>query len=83
MEVELVHTQSAKRAFEARSQSEFERRFERVADVLSNLDVGPSGVQSGRSTPCLGREQLVWVTAVPEHLKFSVIGAPTFYGASS
>jgi len=75
--IEVARSQAALNASEAKSRSELEQRFERVAEVLSNLDIGAvwdAAEDSERRV--LVEEFLEWVTVFPDHLEVSVIGAP-------
>ena len=65
------------RASEAQSQSDLERRFERVAEVLSNLDIEAVwSAAEDSERRILVEEFLEWVTVFPDHLEVSVNGAP-------
>jgi hypothetical protein len=77
IDIELARTQATRRASEAQTRSELEQRFERVAKVLSDLDlkaVWSAAKDSERRV--LVEEFLEWVTVFPDHLEVSVIGAP-------
>ena len=53
------------------------QRFEQVAQVLSDLDMEPSGRrQKTRERRVLVEEFLEWVTVFPDHLEVTVTGAP-------
>ena len=75
--IELARTQAAQRSSAEESRSELERRFERVAGVLSQLDIAAvwrAAEDSERRV--LVEEFLEWVTVFPDHLEVSVVGAP-------
>jgi DNA invertase Pin-like site-specific DNA recombinase len=77
VDIQLARTQAAQRASDAQSRSDLERRFERVAKVLSNLDVGAVwSAAEDSERRVLVEEFLEWVTVFPDHLEVSVIGAP-------
>jgi hypothetical protein len=77
VDIQLARAQAAQRASDAQSQSDLERRFERVAMVLSNLDVGAVWSAAEDSERRVLVEEFVeWVTVFPDHLEVSVIGAP-------
>jgi len=77
VDIQLARAQAAQRASDAQSQSDLERRFERVAKVLSNLDVGAVWSAAEDSERRVLVEEFVeWVTVFPDHLEVSVIGAP-------
>ena len=75
--IELARTQAASKAAESKSRSELEQRFVRVAEVLSNLDIGTVwNAAEDSERRVLVEEFLEWVTVFPDHLVVSVIGAP-------
>ena len=75
--IEVARSQAALKASEAKSRSELEQRFERVAEVLSNLDIGAVwNAAEDSERRVLVEEFLEWVTVFPDHLEVSVIGAP-------
>ena len=70
MNIELARTQAALKASEAKSRSELEQRFERVAEVLSNLDIGAVwNAAEDSERRVLVEEFLEWVTVFPDHLR--------------
>jgi hypothetical protein len=77
VDIELARSQATQRVAEAQALSDLEQRFERVAEVLSNLDIRTvwrAAEDSERRV--LVEEFLEWVTVFPDHLEVSVIGAP-------
>jgi hypothetical protein len=77
VDIQLARTQAAQRSSEAQSLSDLEQRFERVAAVLSNLDIGAVwNAAEDDERRVLVEEFLEWVTVFPDHLEVSVIGAP-------
>ncbi len=75
--IELARTHATLMASEAKSQSELEQRFERVAEVLSSLDIGAVwNAAEDSERRVLVEEFLEWVTVFPDHFEVSVIGAP-------
>ncbi len=77
VDIELARSQATQRAAEAQALSDLEQRFERVAEVLSNLDIRTVWSAADDSERrVLVEEFLEWVTVFPDHLEVSVIGAP-------
>ena len=75
--IELARTHATLMASEAKSQSELEQRFQRVAEVLSSLDIGAVwNAAQDSERRVLVEEFLEWVTVFPDHLEVLVIGAP-------
>lgn len=62
---------------EAKVQSDLEHRFEKVASILSNLDVQAVwDAAEDRERRVLVEELVEWVTVFPDHLEVTVAGAP-------
>ena len=77
VDIELARTQAARRSSDGKSQNELEERFERVAEVLSRLDVAAVwSAAEDAERRVLVEEFLEWVTVFPDHLEVSVFGAP-------
>ncbi len=77
VDIQLARSQASQRATDAQSRSDLERRFERVAEVLSSLDIEAVWKAAEDSERRVLVEEFVeWVTVFRDHLEVSVVGAP-------
>ena len=75
--IEAARARAIDERSEARATTDLERRFDKVATVLNNLDIDPAWECAEETERRVLVEELVeWVTVFPDHLDVTVVGAP-------
>lgn len=74
--IEAARNEAFEEEAQGRMQSDLEMRFEQVAAVLSDLDVGAVWNAAEDSER---RELVEWVSVYPDHLEVTVSGAPPLH----
>jgi site-specific DNA recombinase len=78
IEFEVARRQAAEEEADERTRSDLERRFEEVAQILSNLDIKAVWKAAEDDERRVLVDELVeWVTVFPDHLEVKVAGAPS------